>query len=255
MARGVRRGGSARPRSTWCPMADGGEGTVEALVAATGGSLREVDGHRPARRAGPRAFGMLGDGRTAVIEMAAASGLVLVPARPRDPLADHDARDRRAAPGRHRRRAPPGDRGHRRQRHQRRRRRAWPGARLPPARRRGPRARARRRRARPTRPDRRRRAATRGSTASRSPSPATSTTRSAAPTAPRPSTAPRRGRRRRWSPPSTATSTTSPESSSATSGATIRDLPGAGAAGGLGGGLVAFAGGRLEPGSSWSSTP
>ena len=68
------------------PMADGGEGTVDALVAATGGSFRE------ARVRGPRGepltarFGLLGAGRTAAIEMAAASGLVLVPAPERNPL-------------------------------------------------------------------------------------------------------------------------------------------------------------------------
>jgi glycerate kinase len=69
------------------PMADGGEGTVDALVAATGGAFRE------ARVTGPRGepitarFGLLGDRRTAAIEMAAASGLVLVPASERNPLA------------------------------------------------------------------------------------------------------------------------------------------------------------------------
>lgn len=68
------------------PMADGGEGTVDALVEATGGSFRE------ARVSGPRGelvrarFGLLGDRRTAVIEMATASGLVLVPSEQRNPL-------------------------------------------------------------------------------------------------------------------------------------------------------------------------
>ena len=69
------------------PLADGGEGTTAALVSAAGGSLRDcwVSGPRPG---GPRvqaSFGLLDDGRSAVIEMAAASGLPLVPAGLRDP--------------------------------------------------------------------------------------------------------------------------------------------------------------------------
>jgi glycerate kinase len=68
------------------PMADGGEGTVEALVAATGGSFREATVTGPLRESVVARFGLLGDGRTAVIEMASASGLVLVPHDLRDPL-------------------------------------------------------------------------------------------------------------------------------------------------------------------------
>ena len=67
------------------PMADGGEGTVEALVAATGGSIIEVTVTGPMGYAVTAAYGILGDGRTAVIEMAAASGLPLAPAAARDP--------------------------------------------------------------------------------------------------------------------------------------------------------------------------
>lgn len=68
------------------PIADGGEGTVEALVAATGGQLKnnEVTGPRGERVLA--SWGVLGDGRTAVIEMAAASGLPLLPPEQRDPL-------------------------------------------------------------------------------------------------------------------------------------------------------------------------
>ena len=68
------------------PMADGGEGTVEALVAATGGTTveRTVTGPMGARV--NAAYGVLGDGSTAVIEMAAAAGLALVPPERRDPL-------------------------------------------------------------------------------------------------------------------------------------------------------------------------
>jgi glycerate kinase len=68
------------------PMADGGEGTVDALVAATGGSYREARVTGPLGEPITARFGLLGDGRTAAIEMAAASGLVLVPAERRNPL-------------------------------------------------------------------------------------------------------------------------------------------------------------------------
>ncbi len=67
------------------PIADGGEGTVEALVAATGGRITRTE--VPGPMGGPvlAAWGVLGDGATAVIEMAAASGLPLVPRDLRDP--------------------------------------------------------------------------------------------------------------------------------------------------------------------------
>ena len=70
-----------------CPMADGGEGTVAALVAATGGRLetRRVTGPLPEMKV-DATFGVLGDGETAVIEMAAASGLALLALEDRNPL-------------------------------------------------------------------------------------------------------------------------------------------------------------------------
>src|SRR3954447_12712655 len=85
IARGVE---SVVPRAEidLAPMADGGEGTVEALVAATDGTFRETVVTGPLGEPVRARFGMLGDGRTAVIEMAAASGLVLVPRERRDPL-------------------------------------------------------------------------------------------------------------------------------------------------------------------------
>ena len=67
------------------PMADGGEGTVEALVAATGGDFRAAVVAGPLGEPVEARYGRLGDGRTAVIEMAAASGLALVPPGRRDP--------------------------------------------------------------------------------------------------------------------------------------------------------------------------
>jgi glycerate kinase len=69
-----------------CPMADGGEGTVDALVAATGGRVvsRRVTGPLPGMKV-DAPIGILGDGHTAVIEMAAASGLHLLKPEQYDP--------------------------------------------------------------------------------------------------------------------------------------------------------------------------
>ena len=85
MAAGFRR---AIPRVgvRIVPMADGGEGTVQAVVDATRGRIvtRKVRGPRGAPvRAG---FGLTGDGRSAVIEMAAASGLPLLTPAQRNPM-------------------------------------------------------------------------------------------------------------------------------------------------------------------------
>jgi glycerate kinase len=68
------------------PMADGGDGTTQALVAATGGSIREAKVSGPLGEPIVACWGLLGDGQTAVIEMAAASGLVLVQTDKRNPL-------------------------------------------------------------------------------------------------------------------------------------------------------------------------
>lgn len=67
------------------PLADGGEGTVRALVRSTGGSLRRVSVHDPLGREIEAEWGLLGDGTTAVVEMAAASGLPLLLESERDP--------------------------------------------------------------------------------------------------------------------------------------------------------------------------
>ncbi|NDP38408.1 MAG: glycerate kinase [Rhodoferax sp.] len=67
------------------PIADGGEGTVEALVTATGGTLHQLAVTGPLGERVTAQWGILGDGQTAVIEMAAASGLPLVPADKRNP--------------------------------------------------------------------------------------------------------------------------------------------------------------------------
>ncbi|UFS67886.1 glycerate kinase (plasmid) [Paracoccus denitrificans] len=86
IARGVRR---AAPHATilTAPMVDGGEGTTEALVAATGGRLMQAEVTGPMGQPVDSFWGLMGgDGpRTAVIEMAAAAGLSLVPRDRRDP--------------------------------------------------------------------------------------------------------------------------------------------------------------------------
>ena len=68
------------------PMADGGEGTVQSLVDATGGRIVKCAVTGPLGQKVLASYGLLGDGKTAVIEMAEASGLPLVPKSERDPL-------------------------------------------------------------------------------------------------------------------------------------------------------------------------
>ncbi|MDO5640598.1 MAG: glycerate kinase [Neisseria sp.] len=68
------------------PMADGGEGTVQSLIDATQGRLVEVEVTAPLGNRTTAEFGISGDGKTAIIEMAAASGLHLVPMAQRNPL-------------------------------------------------------------------------------------------------------------------------------------------------------------------------
>ena len=66
-------------------VADGGEGTLEAIVASVGGELRDVLVQGPMGSMVGATFALLSDGR-AVIEAAAANGLTLVPRRERDPM-------------------------------------------------------------------------------------------------------------------------------------------------------------------------
>ncbi|WP_054027925.1 glycerate kinase [Bacillus sp. FJAT-28004] len=68
------------------PMADGGEGTMEILVRATGGSFVVVPVHDPMNRIIHARYGVMGDGQTAVIELAEASGLVLLKSEEKNPL-------------------------------------------------------------------------------------------------------------------------------------------------------------------------
>ena len=219
-----------------------------ALVTATGGRFVDGAGFRSVGRASRRQFGMLGDGRTAVVEMAAASGLVLVPP-------DAEIRLRTSTKGTGElllaavaegaQRVILGIGGSATNDGGAGLAQAL-GYRLLDAR--WVRARARRRLARVGSAASTTASATADSTASRWRSRATLTTRCAARRGRRPCMGRRRGRRRRWLLSSIGLSSISRDRLRETSGLTIRNLPGAGAAGGLGGGLVAFAGGRLEHG-------
>ncbi len=68
------------------PMADGGEGTVQSLVDATGGDIVSCQAQAPMGNVITACYGLLGGGKTAVIEMAEASGLPLVARDKRNPL-------------------------------------------------------------------------------------------------------------------------------------------------------------------------
>ncbi|MGH2984506.1 MAG: glycerate kinase, partial [Solirubrobacterales bacterium] len=72
IGRGVEASGG---RAELCPAADGGEGTVEALLASLGGAIRRATAHDPLGRPIEAPFALLGDGTTAGVEVAAASGL------------------------------------------------------------------------------------------------------------------------------------------------------------------------------------
>jgi glycerate 2-kinase len=85
LAAGVRR---ALPDATitTAPLADGGEGFARAIVAAAGGRVVPVRVTGPVGEPVDAHVGLLADGQTAVLEMAAAAGLSLVPRDLRDPL-------------------------------------------------------------------------------------------------------------------------------------------------------------------------
>ncbi|MCF3097143.1 glycerate kinase [Aeromonas australiensis] len=76
------------PNATYVklPMADGGEGTVQSLVDATGGRILPVEVTAPLSNKVQGFVGLLGDSECAVIEMAAASGIHLVAPEQRNPL-------------------------------------------------------------------------------------------------------------------------------------------------------------------------
>lgn len=68
------------------PMADGGEGTVSAIIAATKGKIERLTVQDPLMRPVDAFYGISGDGKTGVIEMAAASGMALIKPEERNPM-------------------------------------------------------------------------------------------------------------------------------------------------------------------------
>jgi len=85
IARGLRK---ADPSAeiVLVPMADGGEGTAEAIVSATGGSFQRTEVADPIGRRITACWGLCGDNSTAVVEMARASGLELLRPEERNPM-------------------------------------------------------------------------------------------------------------------------------------------------------------------------
>ena len=81
IARGLRREGLD---ADLCPVADGGEGTMAVLMAQLGGVIETVRAHDPLGREIDASYAHLGDGRHAIVEVAAASGLALVAPGERD---------------------------------------------------------------------------------------------------------------------------------------------------------------------------
>jgi glycerate 2-kinase len=82
IGRGLERAGLMPP--DLCPLADGGEGTMEALLLALGGETFAADVHDPLGRPHRAPYALVEDGATAVLEMASASGLGLVEESERD---------------------------------------------------------------------------------------------------------------------------------------------------------------------------
>ena len=68
------------------PMADGGEGTVESLVSFSNGEIIKTEVIGPIGKEVIAEYGLLDEGKTAVIEMASASGLGLIKPEDRNPL-------------------------------------------------------------------------------------------------------------------------------------------------------------------------
>lgn len=68
------------------PIADGGEGLLDVLITATKGKYITLSAHGPLMKMAKTHYGLSGNGRTAIIEMAAISGLPLVPMEQRNPM-------------------------------------------------------------------------------------------------------------------------------------------------------------------------
>lgn len=85
MERGIKKV-NANISCIHVPMADGGEGTMQSLVDATGGEIYSLNVIGPLGNEVKAMYGILGDGETGVLEMASASGIHLVAAEKRNPL-------------------------------------------------------------------------------------------------------------------------------------------------------------------------
>lgn len=85
MNRGIQNTG-LQIETSLLPVGDGGEGTVETLVATTNGKVEEVYVTGPVGKPVRAIYGVLGDGKTCVIELASAAGLDLVPMDQLNPL-------------------------------------------------------------------------------------------------------------------------------------------------------------------------
>src|SRR3954454_19163406 len=100
IGRGLESAGLAPP--DLCPVADGGDGTMEVLLTTLGGDTAATRVHDPLGREVDAAYALIEGGGTAVIEMARASGLALVEPDERDAVAASTRGTReliRAAPG------------------------------------------------------------------------------------------------------------------------------------------------------------
>ena len=72
--------------TTICPLADGGEGTVDAIVAAMGGEMEEVIVHNPIGALIKSSYGIISHTKTAIMEMSAAAGITLIEEKDKNPL-------------------------------------------------------------------------------------------------------------------------------------------------------------------------
>src|ERR1051325_9788924 len=79
---GLQRAGLMPP--DLCPVADGGGGTLDALLPGLGGEVVAADAHDPLGREIKGCFGLVEDGGTAIVETATASGLALLEQDERD---------------------------------------------------------------------------------------------------------------------------------------------------------------------------
>ena len=85
IAKGVRRG-LPKAQVTEIPIADGGDGTLEAVISGTSGRILKARIVGPLGNRITAEYGITGDNKTAVIEMSRASGLALVPPEKRNPM-------------------------------------------------------------------------------------------------------------------------------------------------------------------------